>query len=62
MEPGKLLAAAITAFDLGIFKRAAVNLEMQIIELEDCCGALRSACSFSGVGIQKNNHGLGSGN
>ena len=40
-------------FDLEIFKRVAINPEMQIIDLEDCCGALRSECSFDGVKFKR---------
>lgn len=41
------------AFDLAIFKRVPINPQMQIMDPEDCCGALRSDCSFDGVKFKR---------
>lgn len=41
------------AFDLTIFKHVPINPEMQITDPEDCCGALRSECSFDGVKFKR---------
>lgn len=50
---GGIVQCSNITFDLEIFKRVAINPEMQIIDPEDCCGALRSECSFDGVKFKR---------
>lgn len=50
---GGIVECSNIAFDLEIFKRVPINPEMQIIDPEDCCGALRSECSFDGVKFKR---------
>lgn len=50
---GEIVQCSNIAFDLEIFKHAHINLEMQIIDPEDCHGALRSECSFDGVKFKR---------
>lgn len=52
-EPGGIAQCSNITFDLKIFKRVPINPEMQIIGPEDCCGALRSECSFDGVKFKR---------
>lgn len=53
MEPGKRLSAAILHLIWGSSNMTPINLEMQIIDPEDCRGALRSECSFDGVEFKR---------
>ena len=50
---GGIVWCSSITFDLEIFKRVPINPEMQIIDPEDCCGALRSECSFDGVKFKR---------
>lgn len=50
---GLAQCSSVIIFDLEIFKSVHINPEMQIIDPEDCCGALKSECSYDAVKFKR---------